>query len=129
MFGVVREPFGWEHWLKVRPMLAASAERGGDVTIEDIEKELAEGRALLWATETGDFAGVTQILRVNDGRQCFIWQMGGGGPWRGYLETIEEYARAEGCRSIEGNMRPGFERVLKDWEKVAVVLRKELAGG
>lgn len=127
MFGVVGRPFQWQHWQKVRVLLDASAERSGDVTIEDIEAELAGGRALLWATDDGEFTGVTQIVPVRGGRQCFIWQMGGAGPWLGHLAAIEDYARKEGCSSIEGNMRPGFERILNDWSKVAVVLRKELA--
>lgn len=129
MFGVVRAPFEWEYWPQARALLASSAERGGDVTIEEIEGELAGGRALLWGTDVGDFAGVTQLVRVRDGLQCFIWQMGGEGIWLNYLGEIEAYARKEGCGSIEGNMRPGFERILSDWTKVAVVLRKDLADG
>lgn len=128
MFGVVRAPFEWPYWHRARTLLDQSAERGGDVTIEEIEAELEAGRALLWATENGDFAGVTQIVPVRGGRQCFIWQMGGEGPWLTYLGAVEEYARKEGCGSIEGQMRPGFERILTDWSKVAVVLRKELGG-
>lgn len=128
MFGVVAEPFRWPQWPHARELLESSAERGGDVTIEEIEAELLSGQALLWASEAGDFAGVTQIVPVRGGRQCFIWQMGGEGPWLSYLEAVEDYARKEGCVSIEGNMRPGFERILSDWKKVAVVLRKELPG-
>ncbi len=68
------------------------------------------------------------MVRVLDGKQCFIWQMGGESDWLACLKAIEGYAREEGCKSIEGNMRPGFERILKDWKRVTVVLRKEIEG-
>jgi hypothetical protein len=127
MIGAVYEPKTWPHWEHCRELLSRSAERGGDVRIEAIERELDAKRALLWSTVDGKFCGVTQIVDVNDGKQCFIWQMGGEGDWQACLAIIENYARDEGCKSIEGNMRPGFERVLTDWKRVAVVLRKELA--
>lgn len=125
--GAVYDPRAWPHWIRCRELLSASAARGGDVTIDQIEGELDAKRALLWSTTDGKFCGVTQIVNVNDGKQCFIWQMGGEGDWRSCLSTIENYARDEGCNSIEGNMRPGFERVLTDWKRIAVVLRKDLA--
>jgi hypothetical protein len=125
-FGVVLEPAIWFYWPKARLLLDLSARRGGDVTIEAVEAEIMAGNALLWSNEDASFVGVTQLIKVNDGLQCFIWQMGGAGEWAGCINAVEEYARREGCSSIEGAMRPGFERILKDWEKVAVVLRKDL---
>ena len=125
-FGPVRHPFAWQHWDKVRGLLEVSAKRGGDVTIEQIENALENEQAQLWATEDGNFTGLTQLVNVNDGKQCFIWQMAGEGDWLPYLDEIQDYARENGCSSIEGNMRPGFERILTDWKKVAVVLRRDI---
>tara|TARA_R100000315_G_scaffold48802_1_gene23110 strand:- start:577 stop:864 length:288 start_codon:yes stop_codon:yes gene_type:complete len=43
------------------------------------------------------------------------------------IETeIEIYARAEGFERLEIMGRPGWERVLEGYEKVAVLMRKEL---
>lgn len=116
----------WPHWPHLRELLEESARRAGDVTIGEIETELDAKKALLWSTPDGGFCGVTQLVPTPRGRQCFIWHMSGEGDWKSCLKTIEDYAKSEGCTSIEGNMRPGFERILLDWKRVAVVLRKEI---
>ena len=42
------------------------------------------------------------------------------------LLEFEIYARAEGFERLEIMGRPGWERVLEGYEKVAVLMRKEL---
>ncbi len=126
MFGVVQSPFDWEHWNKARKMLEASANRAGDTTIEDIEGTIEANMALLWATDDASFVGITQLFNAPKGLQCLIWHLAGEGDWLGKLKDVENYARREGCVSIEGAMRPGFERILTDWKKTAVVLEKGL---
>lgn len=129
IFGMVRAPLKWERWAEARELLLRSVERTDDVTIEDVEAGLETGKAQLWAAFDGRvrLAGITQLLKIKSGKQCFIWQL--GGEWDhapALLNEVTEWARAEGCSSIEGNMRPGFEKRLNDWRKVTVTLRKDL---
>jgi len=126
MIGMVKAPLEWDGWPAARKLILRSVEASDD-RIEDVERELGSGNAQLWICE--GMAGVTQLLATKHGKQCFIWQL--GGEWGSHaldlLGAVERWARLEGCVSIEGNMRPGFERLLKDWRKHTVVLRKALA--
>jgi hypothetical protein len=125
MIGMIRDPLQWERWPWARDLILRSVEPSDD-RMEDVERELASGQAQLWVCD--GMAGVTQLLQTKHGKQCFIWQLAGtwlpDGP--ALTAEVERWARAEGCMSIEANMRPGFERLLK-WRKHTVVLRKVLA--
>lgn len=125
MIGMVRDPLQWERWPWARDLVLRSVDQSDD-RMEDVERELASGKAQLWVCD--GMAGVTQLLMTKRGKQCFIWQLGGewGPEALELLAGVERWARLEGCVSIEGNMRPGFERLLK-WRKHTVVLRKVLA--
>ncbi len=128
---MVKGPLQWEHWPAAKAMLLRSVDRTDDVTIEEIEAGLESGQAQLWAVLEGELrlAGVTQLIRTKWGRQCFIWQLAGDdfaefGP--ALTDAVTVWAKAEGCASIEGNMRPGFAKFLTDWRRVTITLRKEL---
>lgn len=132
-YGQVAFPLSWRGWPEAFALLKPSIDRADDHGPGDVARDLGAGVAQLWVAEDDGvkLAGVTKLVQVNDGPQCFIWHL--GGEWEGHAEPllaeVEKFARANGCASLEGNMRPGFERLLKDWKKVTVVLRKELGGG
>lgn len=130
---MVRDPLDWEGWPQAKQLLKASVDRSDDSTMEEVEARLKANDAELWVAihETVRLAGVTQLIRTKRCLQCFIWHL--GGEWDGYadrlLGEVETWALAEGCAEIEGNMRPGFERRLKDWRTDSVVMRKVLSDG
>ncbi len=117
-------------WPHVKPFID-SALKYGDVTMQEIEGELSSGASLLWIVWDGTkpLAGVvTKLKPGRNGSACHIKACGGKqmSDWIGLVSLIEEYAFAEGCARVVAEGRIGWERVLKDYTKVRVVLEKPL---
>lgn len=114
-------------WFRVRGMIAAALARGtGETSIEEIEQDLTVGLALLWIgfdQENNQIvsAGITQI---GDGL-CTLVAYGGRREDH-LLETIEDYARANGCERLRILGRKGWIRVLKNYHQPYVVLERQL---
>lgn len=73
-------------------------------------------------------AGVRQIREHGDGsRSCWVLAVGGdrAGPWRAVMRLIEADARTKACRVIEFVGRPGWARLLPDFECVRAGRRAE----
>jgi len=113
-------------WFRVRGLVAAALKRGsGETTIEEVEKELATGLMLLWLGMDGPTiisAGVTQL--TTDG-VCTLVAYGGRREDH-LMETIESYARDEGCKKVRVIGREGWKRVLKQYRQPYIVLEKSI---
>src|SRR5690606_38437080 len=71
---------------------------------------------------------VTEIVDYPRERRCGLVFCAGVQPerWLGCLGGIECWARQQGCAALELQGRPGWERLLGDWTKTHVVLRKRI---
>jgi hypothetical protein len=71
---------------------------------------------------------MTEIVRYPRSTRCVLFLCAGDGldRWLHHLGEIEAWARAQGCDAMEVAGRKGWARVLKGYELVNVMLRKEL---
>jgi hypothetical protein len=111
-------------WAWIEPALKAG--RDSD-TREDIEAQIATGRAQLWLGEGG--ALVTQLIKADHGRFVHCWL--GGGSLRALLDMrggVEAWGRAMGCDQASIDGRKGWDRVFArfGYKRAGDELRKAL---
>lgn len=128
-FGALQAPLGPLAAI-VEAILAPSVATNPLEDLDDVMAEIDGGQAQAWAVTDGDTIRaivVTKTFASPGHRQCFIAHCAGEGvqEWIGYLGVIEEWARLQGCDSIELYGRPGWQRLL-GWDRPAIVLRKAL---
>lgn len=123
---------------EVEPLVTPFLEKiipysGGKLEVADILDRFRSGVAqlwIIWEPETQEVIGVGSTILATYPRRkvCKAWMFAATDYRRCYckLEELEEWARAEGCASIEITGRRGWRRVFKDYDEVACVLRKEL---
>jgi hypothetical protein len=112
-----------DEWERCKPLLADALTDGW--TLDAVEREIRAGRAILWPMKRS--ACVTQIHEYPNGRVLRIWLAGGElDELMLYLSSADSYARWQGCKAVELEGRPGWERVLTGYTKRRVVLTKEL---
>jgi hypothetical protein len=105
-----------EVWDEVRPWIAAACNTSrGKFDADDIRIGLLTGEDQLWIwrTDTAYAVGITRItnypqqkvcqLRIVTGRNRAEWQVP-------CIETIERWAKANGCAAMELQARPGWWR-------------------
>lgn len=101
-------------------------------TLEDVRRELEEGRAQAWGLRDSERVlgfWITRIENTWTAKYGLVWIVAGDGLDIGlpvYRGVIEPWFREQGCQWIEMNGRKGWKRVLPDYNEVAVVLRKVL---
>lgn len=122
IFGAIRDPLNWERWPEAEVLLGDEGKL--------LLAPLNDGLATLWVAIDGavKMALVTELIDTDQGRECFLRMIGGTdrAGWLPFLENVIEWARAQGCVALEGTMRPGWERVLPEFKKTFVVLRREI---
>jgi hypothetical protein len=99
----------------------------GRQSLQTIADALADGRNQLWHSE-GAFA-LTSINDWPTGISTFefIGLVGEDRKkWLGVLDDMLDWARGEGCSMVETTARPGWRRVLKDWDCTHVFLEKKI---
>jgi hypothetical protein len=97
----------------------------------DLIDNLRSGHRQLWVAWDGSKVLAAAITRINvqrSGLACQIAACGGteGERWMHLISRIEDWARAEGCRKVVIEGRPGWERVFPAYKRVRVVLEREL---
>ena len=103
------------------PLLAKAAAVGDHASKEDVEKGIENGSFMLFSREES----AALVMRCNG--YLRIGMAGGNMAEMLDMELeITEYAKHSGCRFVEIVGRPGWERALEGYKRVAVVLRKEL---
>jgi len=128
-FGAATIPLG-DAEQPIRDVISLSVANDPLEDLDEVIDLIGRKEATCWLISEGTkLVGVvvTELLKTRTGKQCFIRHCAGEDikNWFHYLETIETWARSEGCDSIEMIGRPGWERML-GWRKQAVVLRKAL---
>lgn len=103
-------------------------ERVGTHAIEDVEKQIDDGEAMLWLGENS--AAVTEILRYPRAKVFHVWLAGGDMDeiTNQMLPKAEAFARVEGCTKMTMGGRNGWNRVMvkHGFTPLASVCAKEL---
>jgi len=117
-----------EDWERCSPWLAAALERAeGTHTLDDVRDliERGQGQYQFWPGRRA--AVVTEIIPYPRMWVLHFWLIGGDlEELMGMKPHIEAWGRAAGCTRARGTGRPGWERVLKDYRRSAVVLEREI---
>ena len=121
-------------WGEVRPWIEAACKRSrGKFDEYDIKAGLLSGddQLWIWKTATAFAVGISRIADYPKQRVCTLRIVTGRnmGEWiRPCLETIEKWAKANGCNALEFQARPGWERFLRTqgYEKTHVYIEKAI---
>jgi hypothetical protein len=122
-------------WPLVESMLApAIALTGGAYEPNDVLADIEKQNAQLWVVLIGEsvVGAVVSTIIVYPRLTSLACPFVGGADnrladwWRPTFEMLEAFARAKGCKRIEGGVRKGWARLLPGMESVGVMLRKDL---
>lgn len=121
-------------WPLVERLLDDGYAAADEITPPDLQDWLTAGKGLLWVAVLDDrvlAACVTTLVARRSGLICRV--MSGGGEsmerWQAdWLDTIERYARQEGCAKVRIDGRRGWERALSGfgYRQTGVCLEKGL---
>lgn len=120
-------------WGECVPLLTPALGEGEK--IENVLTRLFLKTAQLWigADEKKiHVACVTEIITRGERRYCNIWLTGGRGVnnWLYYLETIEAWAKEQGCDAmLIDRAREGWKRLLPAYKTKTIQLVKEINHG
>lgn len=119
-----------EIWPYAGPMIRRATERGGG-DFDRTETEVLAGLQLLWiVSDDGALqaAATTQLVNEGQGKACIIVACSGrqSERWLPLIVGIEDYAKAEGCKTMRVIGRKGWERVLSGYRAKYVTLEKEI---
>lgn len=127
--GVLEDEIGMV-WKNCVPLLQPALGEGE--TMDQVLAALFSKKAQLWigATETEiQVACVTEITRKGGCLYCNIWLTGGRSVnnWMYFLETIEEWAKEQGCDAmLIAKARTGWKRLLPQYKTKTIELMKEI---
>lgn len=118
-------------WPHARRFLLQSYVKNDQTVPHWLLEDIRLGRRVLWLLIKDNImvgAGTTAIFEMVSGRLCKIEHFAGSGmdEWSHLRTVIEEYAKREGCARVMCEGRPGWQRILTDYEVTAVVLEKRL---
>ena len=131
----VPAPVPDETWRLVQGWIArALAECAAIETLADVKGSIQDRRRQLWLVDChGMTTGVvvTETYATARGETCGVPYAAGHAMAiviDAVLETIEAWARSEGCTRVEAIGRPGWTRTLKShgWEPRLVHMAKEI---
>ena len=119
-------------WLDVQPHIERlpSVSRG-EYEPRDIVDLLVKGAMQLWVGYEGEEIQailVTEIVRHPRYQSCVIHGFSARNmdAWLPHLSTIETWALSLGCKAVEAHGRAGWQKVLDDYKRTHVILRKML---
>jgi hypothetical protein len=121
-------------WEDVRALIEDACETTrGKFDAQDIKAGLLTGEDQLWIwrTATAFAVGITRLANYPKQRVCTLRIVTGNNVDEWYLpclETIERWAKANGCQAMEFQARPGWERFIRPlgYDKTHVYLEKSL---
>jgi len=122
-------------WPMVFARLRRAIRRTGLSDFARVECDVLTGQALLWLAlstpyddVTIDAAATTRLELTDAGKVCVITACEGKemARWLPLIHGIEDYAKAEGCRSVRIFGRKGWLRVLDGYRQTHVIIDKAL---
>lgn len=120
-------------WPLAAPLLKKAIVKTGLSDFAAIERDVLEGRSLLWVAWDGSAiiaAASTSLQRTDAGQVCVITACAGEGmpDWLPLIVGIEAYATAESCRCVRIFGRKGWSRVLAGYRETYAIIDKPLCG-
>jgi hypothetical protein len=120
-----------ELWPAVAPMIREAMTHADLNDYAVVEHAVRNGSSLLWLAWDGreiKGAAITSLSIANGHKFCTIVACGGrdAEQWLGLIADLEQFGRAEGCRSMRIYGRKGWQKVLDGYRPIAVILEKEL---
>lgn len=113
-------------WPYAGGMIRAAIERTNLSDFADIERGVLAGNQLLWLAVSDhiEAAATTHLSRD----VCTLTACSGHQRerWLPLFKKIEQYAAAEGCKTMRIYGRKGWERVLDGYRAEYVILEKQL---
>lgn len=118
-------------WPRVAPLVRQALDRGeGSYAEADVALYCISGASQLWLVENDSEVTaicITQIANLPRKRKCFLRYLAGSmEAIKPHISAIEDYARREGCKTLECYARKGWARRMPDWTQLYVVMQKEL---
>ena len=117
-------------WLQASKLLKPALGEGK--TLDEVLAKIFQKDAQLWiaATETElQAACVTEVKIRPSGKVCNVWLCGGKGVnnWVHFLDTIEEWAKEQGCETLTiDHARIGWQRLLKGFKPKTIALERKI---
>ncbi len=118
-------------WPKISGLIFVAMKKGQVGSFESVKNATLEGRALLWVAWDGvspdiEAAAVTELQLTEWRKVCTVLACGGAHieRWIHLLETIEQYAKSEGCSAVRVIGRNGWEKLLPTYHRKRVLLEK-----
>ncbi len=125
-----------EIWPVVRDRIADAAEySNGRFTDKTVADRILQNLMQLWVIiENGEIitSFVTQVNTYPTGiKSCDIYAIGGHDTKKcvdAFTAAVSEWAESVGCSSLEFIGRPGWQKILKNWTRLSVMMELPLGG-
>lgn len=113
-------------WCCVAPLIQKALDRNSDYTLDEVHDGLMSGDMQLWAYKPDRVraALVTKIESNSTGKWCLLLAAGGedAKEWLPYAESLEDWARSNGCDEMRIYGRRGWARLAgyrEDWTRMS----------
>ncbi len=115
-------------WEDVRPLINRALEHSYTHGLGDIADGLFTGYMNLWVYGEFQAAMVTQVLEDHHGKFCLLLTLSGDNfdEYKQYLDVIEAWAKAEGCKEMRIYGRRGWLRKLPEFKEQYTLASKPL---
>ncbi len=119
-------------WPSVNGLIETALDRSGLFGINDAYCHVANGTWQLWVvhSERGNIECVvlTEIIEFPKEKVLRVTMATGSDrtKWVDRIEVIEGWAKSLDCNRVQISGRPGWERVMTDYQKTHVLLEKEI---
>ena len=116
-----------EFWPHFKHLIDRAIIRVGRADPLIVESRVLDGNLLLWLAYDGQIVHGAAVTELDDGI-CTIVACGGENLslWLPLINDLEQFARDEGCKSVQIIGRKGWVRVLKNYKTKAVILERKL---
>ena len=122
-----------DYWDYVKPFVDKAMERSTTETTPQVFVALKNKSARLWLSVKEGIIQSICIVQVTDrpkGRVCSIWICTGSNrkEWMQFHDTIEAWAKANGCVRMRHEARKGWAREMKKYgyQMSHVIIEKEI---
>ena len=117
-------------WPIVEPFLKAAEAENSLQAVNEWLGDCINGSAQLWVVvsdvDTVEGAGITRLSECPSGKICLIEAFGAKRGNDTLLDTVEAWAKAEGCKTVRVYGRIGWMHRLKTYRPIGVILERRL---
>ncbi len=117
-----------KEWGFAKPLIAKGCKYSrGKYRANDFYPDLLEGDMQLWINKP-TAAAITEIKLFPHKKVCCVIVAGGRdiNQFKEDLQVIEMWAKSEDCDAVQVVGRPGWQRVLKEYELSTISLERSL---